>query len=69
MTKEVTTRPQDIKNVKFYKKASFPWAIIISLLISVLAFIAGWHTHQAQTDDVKAQAANLVDVLAKKDQK
>lgn len=69
MSNKETTRPQDIKDVKFYKKASFPWAIIITLVITVAAFIGGWHAHQAQTADINHQAASLAETFAKKESK
>lgn len=33
-----------IRKVRFYTKASFPWAILFALVMLALGFAAGWHT-------------------------
>lgn len=63
MSNKETVRPQDINEVKFYKKASLPWAILAIIAISVASFIGGWHMSQAHAQDVRVEASNIVDSL------
>lgn len=52
---EVNTKP-----VRFYKKASFPWAIIVLSAVAMASFIGGWNMKSIDDSRVKAEAAHIV---------
>lgn len=52
--KEQTTN--EAPKVQFYKKASFPWAIIVISLVAATSFISGWHLNGLHTQSIEAKA-------------
>lgn len=58
--------------VNFYKKASFPWMIIIVIATMGLGVVSGWNLRGSAESDAKVRAAEMVTSLAepvKKEQK
>lgn len=47
-----------MRKVRFYTKASFPWAIIFTVLVLASGFAAGWHSHQAYEQDMQQSYLN-----------
>lgn len=64
--KEQTT--EVIKGTPFYKKASFPWAIIIILTVFLAGNINGWNMRGDQQNSITREASSLLSQL-KTDQK
>lgn len=65
MADQEAKRPQDIKDIKWYRKTSFPWLIISHVIIGVACFIGGSQMNQIHQNDVKAEAASMVTSLSK----
>jgi len=64
MTKEITERKQNIKT-PFYKKAIFPWMIILVLATLFGGVVLGWTMKVHADDQAKAEAVNMVSTLSK----
>lgn len=61
------TKQETVKKVKFYKKASFPWALIVAALIFFSGLASGWTLRSDQAASIKAEVASQVAELAPKE--
>lgn len=52
--KEQTTN--EAPQVPFYKKALFPWVIIIVSMVAIASFISGWHLSSLHTQTIESKA-------------
>lgn len=60
--KEQNEAPKE-KKAPFYKKASFPWAIIIIVAVYFSGIVTGWHMHIDQSAQVDARANEIASQL------
>lgn len=59
------TRPQDINDVKWYKKPQVPWGIIIALTLLTAGVIGGWTMRGEAQAKVQSEAATMAASLSK----
>lgn len=66
ITKKESAMAETTKT-KFYKKATFPWAIIVVSIALVCGLMWGWTLRGDNNAQVKAEAQNLVSTLKQND--
>lgn len=56
--KEQTKRPQEVKT-PLYKKAIFPWAIILVTAVLFVGIVGGWTLREVVNSKVTAEAHTI----------
>lgn len=67
-TKKNESTVKSERAVRFYKKASFPWAIIVIAVVFFGGLVLGWNLRSEQASSIKAEVMSQLETaeVAKK---